>query len=720
MTNEEELKKIKKIYGEKFMKLCRELFPTILEQEGKLLQILSQSFSENCKNLYEDIRNQSIEAEFKNYVYSQVNVESIKENELPTKTPYELLDEAGYVLTECHNEAEIQQFEKYYAPGEQLCTFFGGRLNRCVVFWAVKKDVDKIKREDFNNPQREDEYGTSVMGIQFSKTGMCTVSIKNRYNHTVNNPDATYGNDLDRIIPGLTESFAVLLKNKGLDLNNSNIEELQINGYVVAEDGKYYKYNFEYNGRYFCPGNIIIDNGEVVKLKNPEKQMLIDNFILDMKNKNITPYVEWLNDSFIDGLQNIEKIEVIKHKENDQTTKNIMLQISGNKFPVIIKIDQYNNIIGYENKDLERIGNDFLARNKNLRELKLPNVTRIESNFLVNNLKLEEIILPNVTNIRDNFLTHNIILQSMELPNLTKVGNNFASAEGVWILAENMRLREVDFPRLEEVGNCFLTAYKSMKKVNMPTLNKAGDYFLSGNENITELELPLLEKIGDYALRYNKVLNKLELPNLKEVGHRFLIDNQCLTKMHLPSLERTGDFFCSKKGSFFFSGNTIIKDIYLPELTEVGDDFLADNTALKKINLPNLIKAGDDFLAQNKILSRLYMPKLMKTGSDFLKMNTELKKINLPNLEETGAFFIPSNKQINEINVPYHIKKGKFFLNSIYEQDKIWKKNKKTITSKQLAELDKEKMLTTTEIGLGKQIISRLKNIFKTKSEEER
>ena len=54
MAESKELKKIKKKYGEKFMHLCREIFPTILEQEGKLYEILTSTFGDNCKTLYED------------------------------------------------------------------------------------------------------------------------------------------------------------------------------------------------------------------------------------------------------------------------------------------------------------------------------------------------------------------------------------------------------------------------------------------------------------------------------------------------------------------------------------------------------------------------------------------------------------------------------------------------------------------------------------------
>ena len=169
MAESKELKKIKKLYGEKFMHMCRALFPTILENEGLLTKVLTSTFAVNSRTLYEDIQNYGLEEEFKNFVYSKIDVEKEEPEIVEAKTPYELLDVAGYDLYECNTEEEIQSFKKYYASGEELCTFLGGRLERCVVFWAVKKDAEDIKREDFENPKREDEYGTSVMGIQFSK-----------------------------------------------------------------------------------------------------------------------------------------------------------------------------------------------------------------------------------------------------------------------------------------------------------------------------------------------------------------------------------------------------------------------------------------------------------------------------------------------------------------------------------------------------------------------
>ena len=517
MAESKELKKIKKTYGENFMKLCRSLFPTILEQEGRLYEILSSSFSENCKTLYEDIVNEGIEEDFKNYVYSKIDVETLEKKIIEEKTPYELLDEAGYNLTECLNERDIQKFKKYYKHGEELCTFRGGRLNSCVVFWAVKKDAEDIKREDFKNPKREDEYGTSVIGIQFNRQGMCTVSIKNRYNHTVNNPDATYGNDLDRIIPGLTKSFSTLLKKEyGLELNNTNIERFEIPGYTVANNGKYYRYNMEICGKYYCPGNIVIaQGGEVISVANPEEGLLVDYFYIDKKEKVIKACI---NDSFVDDLQGIEKIEVVK-SEDENVNRLIKIYQPNAEEPVLIGIDKNNQIVKYENKNITNIRENFLFGNKGITKLELPNLTYAGDNFLYCNEGITKLELPKLEQTGYNFLYCNEGITKLELPNLTYAGNNF--------LFFNRGITQLELPKLEQTG----------------------DSFLFRNQGLTKLELPKLEQTRYNFLYRNQGITKLELPNLTYAGYGFLYSNQGITKLELPKLEQTGDhFLASNKG----------------------------------------------------------------------------------------------------------------------------------------------------------------------------
>lgn len=411
------------------MHFCRSIFPTLLEQEGLLTEVLKSSFATNSRTLYDDIVNNDLEEEFKNYIYSKIDVEKEKPEIIGEKTPYQLLDENGYNLYECNSEEEIQSFKKYYKSGEELCTFRGNRLNRCVVFFAVKKNVEEIKREDFNNPKREDEYGTSVMSIQFTKSQNSTVSIKNRYNHTVNNPDATYGNDLDKIAPGLRQSFEKLLSERGLTLNSSNIEAFYIPGYVVADDGKYYKYNMEINGNYYCPGNVIIDHGNVIKLE-PEKQELIDYFILDKENKTLSlyddPLLLLLSDSFIDGFKNIDSIEMANNNNSEQKTKTITIKEKSSDKPITIEINkESNSIIGYTNENLVNLGDNFLMYNKQLSELNVPNVTNIGADCLANNKELKKFEAPNLDPFKYDFfikphMKMNRKLSELYVPNLTK------------------------------------------------------------------------------------------------------------------------------------------------------------------------------------------------------------------------------------------------------------------------------------------------------------
>ena len=526
MANNVELRKIKKRYGEKFMHMCRDLFPTILEQEGALFSILENTFATNSRTLYEDIHNNKLEESFRKFIFDKVNITETTVEIVETKTPYELLDEAGYTLYECKNEKEIQEFKKYYASGEHLCTFRGGRLNSCVVFFAVKKNVDEIKRDDFIDPKREDEYGTSVISIQFFKEGLCTVSIKNRYNHTVNNPDATYGNDLDRIIPGLSQSFENLLLERGLQLSNSNIEKFSIPSYVVASDGRYYKYNVELLGRYYCPGNIIIEGGNVIKLGNPERQILVDMFIIDLEHKTIQSYqspraINVYDDSFpITFKDSIEKIEVVRDKERPNGERVIRIKKKDTDAKIEIRINKDNQMIEYINEELDGVRENFLRCSIRLKRLVLPNLKNTGSHFLASNTELEYLELPKLRVAHESFLVCNLNLVSLDLPELIQAKDSF--------LYHNTQIAQVNFPKLKAVGNGFLGNNRRLKRLELPCINKAGNNFLGDNQDLEYLFAPNLSMVGRDFLYHNIGLEELELPSLLHAGRTFLRCNSRL------------------------------------------------------------------------------------------------------------------------------------------------------------------------------------------------
>ena len=338
----DDLKEIKRRYGENFSHLCRDNFSKILSEPGVLFNIINNTFAPT-RSLYQDIIDNDLIIEFKNFIYSeydkikQTNLEEVKEI---FESPYELLDKAGFELFECKNEEEIQSFKKWYKEDEIICTIYnGGRLTRCYVFFAVKKNAQEIKRENFTNPKREDEYGTSVLSIQFPKQGTCVPDIISRYNHTVRDPNGTYGCDLNKVAPGLEESFKKLLAERGLELNKSNQNEIDLPHYTVGPDGKYYRYNVEENGIYYCENNVVIDHGEITKY-DLEKYLIIDNFIVDLVNKKIYFYDDWGCDSFINYFDNIENIKVVKNGD----CKDIIVSQPECE-DVIITIDKHNSII---------------------------------------------------------------------------------------------------------------------------------------------------------------------------------------------------------------------------------------------------------------------------------------------------------------------------------------------------------------------------------------
>ena len=105
----EDLKIIKKKYGEKMMHQCRTLFPTLLEQKGLLSKLLLEHF-EPSHDLYNDIESYNLFGSFERYI-NVLAVTNKKEMIVTSLTSEELLDKTGYILYECKTEKDIQKFK---------------------------------------------------------------------------------------------------------------------------------------------------------------------------------------------------------------------------------------------------------------------------------------------------------------------------------------------------------------------------------------------------------------------------------------------------------------------------------------------------------------------------------------------------------------------------------------------------------------------------------
>ena len=639
MSQSDELKKIKRIYGEKFSRLCRELFPQILDQEGALLKILQEKFSRNCNTLCESIEENGLKEDFKDLIYTAFDDDREEDKKEDSRTPYEILDEAGYELHECLTEEDIQEYRKYYKENEVLCTIYnGGRLNSRVCFWATKKDVDQIEREDFEHPKKDDEYSTSVLAIQFDKQPKSRVEIISRYNHTVPNPNCTLNNNLNNIAEGLQESFARLLEERGYSLNAKETMKFEIPGYTLTSDGKYYKYNLEIDGKYYCPGNIVIEDGIAKEIGNPEEVILCDYFKIDLKNKKVDSLIDNLIvDSFVGDLTDIEKIEVKKDKEKGKRLVIIYKKKEDDRTddpePIVIELDYDNQIVGYTNKELQNVGDNFLSHNRALTELNLPQVQSIGGNFLCCNEILAKLSLPQVQSIEDNFLYCNKALTELNLPQVQSIGDNF--------LAENNVLTELNLPQVQSIGGRFLFYDEVLTELNLPQVQSIGRDFLCWDEVLAKLSLPQVQSIEDSFLHGNRALTELNLPQVQSIGGNFLCCNEILAKLSLPQVKSIEDNFLTY--------NEALTEVSLPQVQSIGNNFLYKNIALTEVNLPQIQSIGSYFLPENKALTEVNLPQIQSIGWNFLYENKALTEVSMPQVLEIGNKFLENNATFAEM-----------------------------------------------------------------------
>lgn len=197
---------------------------------------------------------------------------------------------AGYDTVIFDDEERIAECKKYYAAGEVICTYnnLSGRMSQYHMLVAIKKDINKIQRS--KTPQREDEYGTSILNIQIAKNGS-HMSIKNRYNHTVSECDSTLNNNLDLLVPGLQAkvlgyyNIASLNKNKNYYKNIVNI------------NGVYLKYVTEVENVYF--GNFVLDSKNGVRFADNGRYYVNtdrDNLcVLDFHDKKVIKLLDERN-----------------------------------------------------------------------------------------------------------------------------------------------------------------------------------------------------------------------------------------------------------------------------------------------------------------------------------------------------------------------------------------------------------------------------------------
>ena len=363
-------------------------------------------------------------------------LESLKKIEIISHgnylNPIMLLHQAGYEAYYADTLEKQNAISRYFEPGEKQCTFDDAtRFQKFHIINAVRKNAKQLNRAFFKGKERrEDAYATSVLSIQILKTGGF-ISIKNRYNITVENPDNTFGSNPDKIIPGLTAS---LIKHLKVDFVSQNMDLPK--GYFLLGN-QILKYNYVQNGIYFG-FDFYVKDGKLYPL-DKDKEFMLDNCIINLKEKTIQTPVETgislkkaLEAAFLGKKLSLSKIGERGYKIS--TAQGAVVEV---KDGCIVKL-----IL----PDTQTIGNKFMFETKHLTHLEMPQVKEIGLAFLGRNQSLRYLNLPRVKKIGGGCLAQNKHLQVLKLPQVEEVGFNF--------LKSNTSLKQKDtlLPQIKKMG----------------------------------------------------------------------------------------------------------------------------------------------------------------------------------------------------------------------------------------------------------------------------
>lgn len=356
------------------------------------------------------------------------------------------------------------------------------------ILHAIHKNAPRLKRADFRGREhREDEYSTSVISIQMRKTGG-HISIKSRYNDTIDNPDNTFFSNPDKIVPGLS---AAISKYFNVDFSSHNVE---LGRGFISKDGRIIKYHYllrdnDDNGIFFGSNFWMPEKGEIHEI-NPRRQIMMGPSVFDIALRQpVGPELK-NGDSFAD---------VFGH---EIAGKQIQIAKGG------------------------RGGTKISTDDGTWVEI-------VEGNIVAAHL-------PNVTDVPDNFLREAGWLEYLGVPNLRTAGRHFLYG------AKSLKL--IVAPKLEQVGDCSMWFCETIESLDMPNLRTVGSCFLGMNNRMLRLDLPKLVHIGDNFMMINECLANIHLPMVEQIGNEFMVSNQSMTHINLPNVRVIGDDFMCMSG----------------------------------------------------------------------------------------------------------------------------------------------------------------------------
>ncbi len=505
----------------------------------------------------------------------KVKLKSLKSD---TLDPFILLKRAGYDAFYADTLEKQNSIKPYFVEEEELCTFIdSNRYKNYYIIHAVKQGAQEIKRENFlGREERDDTYGTSVISIQILKTGGF-IKITNRYNHTVPSCDNTFNSNPDNIIPGLNRALSHYFD---VTFNVGNVDVP--NGFVY-QNGCLYQYQYEMNNCYIGR-DFYLKNGKVFPL-DKNSQMMMDSFIIDLKNKEI------LNPSEVKSAL----YEVLKTE-----TKGQVWQIEKRLNRYVLFVDK-REVLTFENGFLKTLYlrkteevSDFLCHHPHVEELYGYSLVRIGKNSLSYCSNLRYMHLPRCEALSDN--TFENITARVEAPLLKKQGIYFVAGVGI----------DTEKKELSSRGGIPFQLYEFLKK-NM---------YVISNICVTELDNATVVHADEKPFMYFKdnQLLSLYLPeSIKVLERVVMMDIPYLKEFSAPGVHLVED------GNFLRCHH--LEKLELPNVKYVGYNCLSYCPELEELNLPKVEKLPVGVsLTNNSKLKQVYAPNLYGVALGFYQL----------------------------------------------------------------------------------------------------
>lgn len=558
-----------------------------------------------------------------NYLESlkQINIQEL--DPFLIEDPFTLLKRAGYDAFYADSLEKQNSIMDYYADMEALCTFRDfRRFEEYHIIHCIKEGAGNLKRRDFEHPDRQDEYGTSVISIQILKTGGF-ISIKNRYNHSVDVPDNTFNSNPDNIIAGLSASLKQYFN---VDFASQPVE---LEKDFIVVDGLIYAYHIEADNAYFGENYYIVN--DEVHFINPDYQMIVDNFIIDFQqNKLVMPIGGRYLFEPEDALFYLFQKEMNGKKLTRRKEKDVVSVYADNE--LILKARK-GGLIYCDLKQATSCDDSIFVHHPTIEEVRLENIEYIYTYSFKKCPKLRRVLASNCKTVGAHSFSSLPLLSDIDLQSVVEIENNcFKQLDS---------LKDASFFELQIIGGGSFRDLPVLKRMRTPNLIYLGSNSVVHNPKLSDIDFSKLNVLQGFNLSKCSSLRDVSLKNLEVMGDNCLSGNDLMQSVSLPCVQEVK--------SKSLSGNPLLKSASMPLVKIIHQSVLSNNPMLEKLTLKSLEKIGGGSISENNRLWFLSCPNLVEIQENAFFKNPSLRVVLFDALKE----LLHCNVFINSPSVEY-------------------------------------------------------------------